>query len=187
MPEIAQYALTCTIQPFVRQLLAKEQYTLLHEYVVRELKKFCDQLTLVVELTKSYDLHFHGVITFPIGIWNPGLYLRDALRKDPLIGFITLPLITDPLGWLTYISKSLLEVKTSIGEPPVLIDDHDWFLPYRHVVGFCQDIDLSAVPVAVPLPKRRGRPRKLVTPVDKREGYREVKPMEVIELDDEYP
>lgn len=131
-PEISyswKYALTLTLLPKVRTMTAEEQMSRYRQEIVPILRKFFPncKLTIVAELTKTYDVHFHGTIQFDMthmrGIVNPCRYFRDKFRRHKLIGFVLLKVIDNEDIWKDYISKGLKEFYADTGEPPVLVDD----------------------------------------------------------------
>lgn len=130
------YACTITLQPKTRKLSAEDQYEkYAHEVVLYDLQKIFPRckLTLVAELTKSYDLHFHGIIQFDRRYIRKNQCIermfRDRLRLHPIIGFVMLKVITDHNIWLDYITKSQDDFKQDLLLNPVIVDDYYHFHP----------------------------------------------------------
>jgi len=125
-----QYACTLTLHPKVRKYTAEEQYEMFAHQLVNVLQtKFPNiKLTLVCELTKTYDIHFHGIISFDLSSLrknqNLARMFRDTFRGHPYIGFVLLKQITEDVVWNEYILKSTADFETDINKYPVLIDNH---------------------------------------------------------------
>lgn len=125
------YALTVTLQPKARLDSAKQQYETFAPLVEQQLRaKFPNcKLTLVAELTKSFDIHFHGIIQFDLlclgKVQNIPRYFRDMFRRHNKIGFVLLKVMTDEKVWLDYIGKALDEFYLDVGEQAIVCNDHD--------------------------------------------------------------
>lgn len=124
------FAITLTLKPHVRKLTAEVQYD---KYVSHILKQFEEKfthlslVTLVCELTKSYDLHFHGTIKFSTKILgkykNIARFFADAFRQDKIIGYVLLKPITDERVWHAYLGKTLKEFNEDICREPIIKND----------------------------------------------------------------
>jgi len=128
------YALTITLNPRYRTIGSIEQFDQTG-YRIGEIlaSKFphC-KLTLIAEFTKSYDIHYHGVISFDISHIlkdeNLCLIFRDTFRKDRMIGYVLLKPIDNQPVWNEYIRKDYIETKKYLGgKNPVIIDDYNIF------------------------------------------------------------
>lgn len=125
-----EYAVTLTFHPKVRKFTAEEQYELYaHQTVqyVQQLFPNC-KLSLICELTKTFDIHLHGIIQFDLlnirTNQNMPKMFRDKFRNHSYIGFVLLKVITDDTVWFDYITKSLTDFESDTGKYPVLCDNH---------------------------------------------------------------
>lgn len=119
------YAFTITLKPHVRKMTCEEQYDFCTSYVTKTLKGFYPNclLSMVAEMTKSYDLHFHGIIKFynlNNGIKNISKHFTDRFRGDKIIGYVLLKVMDDDEGWKTYLRKALCEFEASTNRKPII-------------------------------------------------------------------
>jgi len=131
-----QYAFTITISGTQRKYTAEQQYDNLLEHVKERLSRIAHQYTLIAELTVNCDIHYHGVITFPMGMcYNYLKYFRDHFRCrcktkyvcKCLTGFVDIKVMTDYEGWKGYISEDFSETIKSINRPVIIMDGCDLF------------------------------------------------------------
>lgn len=113
------YACTITLRPVVRRDDCETQYDKYTSYVVKQIKDRYPSclLKLMCEMTKSYDLHFHGTIIFKSNkrIKNYSKHFCDTFRRDKIIGFVLLKVITDDKIWDEYITKSCVDFEQQTG------------------------------------------------------------------------
>lgn len=147
MPTSQKYALTITYLPKIRKYGTEEQYArYTHDTIKYIQSKFLGTvMSVVCELTKSYDIHLHGIIQFNMmGLRrniNICRYFRDAFRNHPYIGYVLLKPIEDEVGWINYLQKHIEDFERDVGKQPILIDDYDLLLDYKH---FCE-IDVNDI------------------------------------------
>lgn len=119
------YAITITIRPARYKDDLDTQYC----KAKQELLSCCYPLSLVCELTKSYNLHFHGVIQAIIP--NKGTAkqsIHNYFRKCKYLGFIYLKEITDTDIWYKYCFKNYDSTLSDLYfAPPVIIDEVEDF------------------------------------------------------------
>lgn len=124
-----QYAITLTLHPKVRKMNAEEQYEEYAHQCVSELKRLFSncKLTLICEMTKTFDIHFHGVISFDMATLrsnqNVPKMFRDSFRNHKYIGFVLLKVIDNQSVWNEYIMKSLKDFEKDTGKFPLLINE----------------------------------------------------------------
>lgn len=151
------YAITITLDPRIRKFSTNEQHNLMTPYVERILKNTCVNaiadhkgkkpeeipkpiLTLVAEMTQSCDIHYHGVISFPMeyNLRCPIMFVRNQFRKrytghpskmEPkdYIGFILLKPIDDFDKWTEYFSKSIDDFKNRTKLGSIVCDDYELY------------------------------------------------------------
>lgn len=114
-------ALTLTIKPKFYSKDLAEQYTLVKE----ELKQCPFNKSLVTEITKSGNLHFHGVINVPtVGLRGTAKQaVHNYFKKCKVIGFIYVKEMTDRKGWYSYCFKELDKTKLDVYFAPTIIVD----------------------------------------------------------------
>lgn len=145
MTQSCKYAMTITFHPRVRKYGTEEQYERYAHATIKYLQEMFPgcAMSVVCELTKSYDIHLHGVIRFNLLVMRKKCRIdrmfRDAFRVHPYIGFVMLKQIEDEVGWLNYLQKNIKEFEDDVKRQPILIDDFDVLLDYQH---FC-DIDVN--------------------------------------------
>lgn len=116
------YACTITLKPVVRRDSCEIQYDKYTSYVVKTIKDRYPNclLKLMCEMTKSYDLHFHGTISFMLKhktsrIKNYLKHFSDSFRGDKIIGFVLLKHIDNDKVWDEYITKSINDFESTTG------------------------------------------------------------------------
>lgn len=120
-----RFTVTLTILPKHYVLDATQQYDLCTERVADLLNTYFKKYTLVAELTKSANIHYHVFAEPKLNVSEVHLnkLLKDAVRKHKYIGFICVKQATDEKGWIDYILKSNLETSRLISRPSILRDD----------------------------------------------------------------
>lgn len=81
--------------------------------------------TLHCEMTKSFDLHFHGTINFlmsniPKQVRNMPKWFSDKFRSDKIIGYVLLKVVTDSQIWDAYCIKTSNDFEESTGRQALL-------------------------------------------------------------------
>jgi len=121
-----EYSFTITLQKKMYRFVAEDQYDMTYVQVRDILRSLSPNITLVAELTSACNVHFHGIIKFVLAGHNLHKNLRkvftDAFRNHKEIGFTYIKQITDMGGWELYIMKSVLETRSALVRPPVIID-----------------------------------------------------------------
>lgn len=148
------YAITITLHPSIRCNKTVEQYdtmkAIIRDYITDCCYEFwkknkptvqfqAPKVTLVAELTKSQDIHYHGIVTLPLSmkIRDHKIFIRDIFRYKPkagplrndlkkYLGFIYVKEIDDN-GWSQYLRKGFAEFEQSLDRKPILRDDHNIF------------------------------------------------------------
>jgi len=123
------YAFTVTLKPKPYFLLmAEDQYDDTAMPLAEHLRAIGLKFTLVSELTKNFNIHYHGIITLPLGKdVNVRKKFVDSFRRSKLFGFVKIDQITNEEGWIDYIGKSLDEVYNAIHRRPIIKDDFEIF------------------------------------------------------------
>lgn len=129
--ESVDYAFTITLGKSMYKLEPSVQYDYVVEDIVTRLSSISSKVTLVAELTKASNIHFHGIIKFKDSLKPFRLQFNNLFRNHKYIGYVHLVQITEWSAWTEYIQKELIETKDSLNRPPILLDGHDVFLEYR--------------------------------------------------------
>jgi len=128
-----QYAFTVTLNPRLYNENSEIQYDNTSVRLLQKLSLISNNVTLVAELTKSCNIHYHGIIDFKIYNKEASLMRKfyDHFRCrhknkhvcDCDFGFVHMKPIDNYPIWKDYITKSLTETRKAINRPPVLHDD----------------------------------------------------------------
>jgi len=121
------YAITITLKPFLYKESLESQYDKLWEEVDKMYKfSACWQQTIVVEVTKSFNIHAHGFIK----VRNSRNALRtiyDFFRKNASIGFVYVKPVECHNTWLEYVLKDIKKTyDTLYCRRPIMIDQFDY-------------------------------------------------------------
>jgi len=149
------YAITITLDPRIRSKGTAEQHiymrssleailkdritsTVAHAKGLKAQEVPRPRLTLVAELTQSCDIHYHGIISFPMtyGLRCPYIFMRNIFRDKYLgnpkkmeqkdyIGYMVLRPIDNWDTWSEYISKTIDDFKTRVKLGPIICDDYE--------------------------------------------------------------
>lgn len=124
MVTTVQYAFTVTLRPKLYAEPAQAQFDKTYFTLYTLLKSLsADDLTIVAEQTKNFNVHYHGIINF---IYDPRVFapklFTDAFRNHKLFGFVNIKQIDDLSGWMEYIKKDLPLTKQCINRPPIIKD-----------------------------------------------------------------
>lgn len=142
-----EYAITITLHPSIRDLDTVAQYDTMR-YIVRDHIKdmykkhfpksvYLPKVSLVCELTKSNDIHYHGTLQMPMNkeirdypIWIRNVFRSNPTKRNPIkkdltkyLGYIVLKPITDAKIWTGYLCKTLQEFKERTNRMPIILDD----------------------------------------------------------------
>lgn len=134
------YAFTVTLQPKLFKQEPEHQYDLTYNHVRQMIGKISRKFTLVSELTKSYNIHYHGIISFTI---TPELkdcrkLFYKTFRNDIFVGFVNIKQIDNYPKWSEYISKDITQQTVSINRRPIIWDDYEIFSSDQRFNFGCQ-------------------------------------------------
>ena len=141
MSESVKYSFTVTLKPNLFKDSAEVQYDKTYLTLVKHLMSLSKQFSVVAELTKNYNIHYHGIIRFVINHKNLMKRFVDSFRHNTCFGFVNIKQIVDEAGWVEYITKDIHSTRESISRPPVLMDYFN-VLPVLELDGMLQQ-DLS--------------------------------------------
>jgi hypothetical protein len=134
------YAFTITLLPKFNKLTTRRQLHRTYEYVLEFLQPH--KVSLVYELTKQMNIHYHGIINFKYSVIRdkvPILYWYNLLRRQSTVGYTVLKPMEDEEGWKEYITKDvMITLKTMSNQThlsPILSNKHD--------LSYCSENDLN--------------------------------------------
>lgn len=125
------YSLTITLRPKCYTKEPEQQFDDTYEHVRRKLYSLTEHFTLVAEVTKSFNVHYHAILKFEIDNSKPSVtYLKEiykCFRNDDLVGFIKCEQTLGRVSWISYLKKDLFHTYNSINRRPIIYDDYDIF------------------------------------------------------------
>lgn len=118
------YAITLTLKPVIYRHAPEKQFSLVSENIRNNFPN-C-QFTIIAELTKQYNIHFHGFIKVDLNKINihPEKYLFDRIRKYSALGFAVIKQVTEYNVWKDYILKDKKNTESILNLDPVVRDDY---------------------------------------------------------------
>jgi len=121
------YAVTLTLKTKMRDLETERQYNASSQEVIQLFTCNNIKATIIYELTKNDDIHYHGICKMPLQkhIRDNVIWLRNRFRRNKIIGFVCIKPVDDYHKWVEYISKDIATTKQRLGNIPILMDDYD--------------------------------------------------------------
>lgn len=124
------YAFTVTLSPKNYRNNAEVQYDDTWSHVLHKLRNICNNVSLVAELTKASNIHYHGLCNFTLTGKNLIKQFNDHFRcrcKNRnvckcITGFVNIKVCDNQPGWVEYMCKDVEETRQSISRPPVIFD-----------------------------------------------------------------
>lgn len=120
---MTNYFFTITLQPNLYKLTADEQYDKTTPELIVMLKLLSEKFTLVTELTKSLNVHWHGIIQLG-DKKNPFV---NMFRGDKMFGFVNISPIRNESQVYEYIRKDLENTAKELNRRSILRDDYNVF------------------------------------------------------------
>lgn len=119
------YAITLTLKPILYKHTCEEQFSIVATSIRNNFPN-C-KFTLLAELTKQYNVHFHGIIKVDLNkiVCHPEKYLYDRIRQYKHLGFAVIKQITEYQIWIDYITKDYNITKQKANIDPFVKDDYD--------------------------------------------------------------
>lgn len=118
-----ELAITITLKPLMYKKTFEEQDSILRPLILGMFKN-C-KLTLVWELTKTYNIHYHGMIQVPMHLCNDPLkYIFDRLRSCSKIGKCEVNQVVNYDLWISYLNKDI-KMNEALGYYTKVIDEYD--------------------------------------------------------------
>lgn len=157
-----KFSFTITLKPFVTSCPPVRQYDMTHNFIKYTLEEHpqVHRVTMVAELTKTCNIHYHGMIDFvfpqeqPLdqinvrNIWfdiwrTEGIPKLDLRQKHYCtlhhIGFTDFRPVTDERGWIEYMKKDFKTFKDTVRRLSMIVDDHHCFGTEEVLHGYQPD------------------------------------------------
>lgn len=112
--------MTVTLLPKAFRLTPEEQYD---EYVgklMNRLLGLSSRLFVVVELTRSYNLHFHLIVQFTKKSKNHIGDVYNLFRRQTDFGYINISQVEDESSVIRYMLKDVEETYGSLSRKPII-------------------------------------------------------------------
>lgn len=130
----SQYSMSFAITLTLNPKLFHHDCVTQHNLFMQELCKLCEacawRVSLVLELTKSFNCHYHGFIQIPIDKKSKKSIqhrITDILRTNKIIGYTYIKDIDNDQIWLEYTTKEITTTFKETGIYPVCKDDIDLY------------------------------------------------------------
>lgn len=118
-----RYTVTLTLKPtHLRKDLADKQMTKHVCAVVDFIRRF-GRFTLVQELTKASNIHYHALLEASGCLTAVRKRINDAAKNHPTVGFCCTKLCDNEPGWLDYMTKDSDEFYETMGSPSLIEDE----------------------------------------------------------------
>lgn len=117
-------ALTVTLKSKHRSIDAEAQFALTRRGILEKLRN-CKS-TVIAELTRNFDIHYHAILSIPLDKTNgkhPLRYIKDIFRSE--YGLTCVKQVDNYEGWIDYLKEDIDETSRVIY--PILKDDYDIF------------------------------------------------------------
>lgn len=118
---MTNFSFTVTLKPCMYRYEPEEQYDRTYKDLVILCRLMSNNFTIVAEVTKNCNLHYHGIIEL-----HHKKKWYSTFRKSDIFGFTTCREQYDD-KWNEYISKSLKETYETILRRPIIKDSYNIF------------------------------------------------------------
>jgi len=122
------YFYTITLKPSCYDNIAEHQYDITWKPVYDLIKSLPCKLTMVAEVTRNMNIHYHGIVSFLVlpGIKSYIKAFKDKFRLAKHIGYTNITQIENHQQVKDYITKDLHQTKELIGRPPVISNEQNY-------------------------------------------------------------
>lgn len=118
------YSFTVTLKPAMYKMDIDAQYDATCNELHLALRQISTKFTMLAELTKNMNIHYHGVIRMGKSKRN----FVNLFRNHKKFGFINIRVITNGLeGWSAYLKKDLENTYFETNRRPIIIDNYEIF------------------------------------------------------------
>lgn len=123
-----QYSLTLTLKPYLYKETAINQLLQSQDSIITVLKNpslNCDGL-VVAELTKQFNIHYHGYIYFNTKLKYPQEHLAHLIKQLKPIGRFEIEPVSNQLIWEKYCIKELYKTADILSiKTPIIFNQRD--------------------------------------------------------------
>lgn len=126
---MTDYFFTVTLQPRMYKEDIDKQFDKTKNELLVLLKILSDKITLVTELTKAFNVHYHGIIQLN----GSKRKFVNMFRGDKQFGFVNLSPIKSEQKVFEYISKDVRFTYDELERRPILRDDYKVFSMRQHL------------------------------------------------------
>lgn len=127
-----KYAFTITLKPSMYKWSAREQFMRTYKQV-KDVVKHLGPATIVAELTRNGNIHYHGVLQFFWKVDYKGLITQrfhEAMRNHcNLFGHHNITPVTDEDGWVGYLKKGQESFLQTVEIGAIVSDEFSYFTP----------------------------------------------------------
>lgn len=129
---MADFSIVLTLKPYMYVHAPKTQFSMTED----ELWKACQgyKCTFIAELTKEYNIHYHGIIYFEDGKHRARWLNR--LRKCKSFGRKYIENIVNDKLHMDYIAKDIALTESIIEQFPVVRDSYDVLLRKNELIKY---------------------------------------------------
>lgn len=120
---MTDYFFTVTLLPIMYKKDIDKQYDETANELYVSLKLLSEKITLVAELSKSFNVHYHGIIRLD----GSKRKFVNMFRGDKKFGFVNLSPIKSESKVYAYISKDIKISTEELGRRAIIRDDYNVF------------------------------------------------------------
>lgn len=117
------YFFTVTLLPIMYKKDIDKQYDDTANELYVSLKILSEKITLVAELSRNFNVHYHGIIRLD----GSKRKFVNMFRGDKKFGFVNLSLIKSAEKVYAYISKDIKISTEELGRRVIIHDDYNVF------------------------------------------------------------
>lgn len=122
------YSLTITLRPKCYTQEPEKQYDNTYEYVSRKIRSLTQTYTLIAEVTKAYNVHYHSILRISPNQYKDNLkQIYACFRNDNLIGYIKCDQTINYNKWVEYLQKDIIHTMNALNRRPIIYDQYDIF------------------------------------------------------------
>lgn len=138
--------LTVTLKPFMYAKTLDEQIKCTKRRMIDALRGF--KKSVVIELTKEYNIHYHCILVEKKISSNPFLRLTDRFRKEKWAGRKSIRGVQYYDSYVKYMNKDIKNTNKCISSSAIVIDDFD-------ILGHkWEELDEEGEPILHPIVQR---------------------------------
>lgn len=122
--------ITLTLLPKHYVKSVEEQAMLARESLLEIMKKIQCKAIFVLEITKQYNIHIHGMLQLPKVYQDPLKTLFQVFRTSKVFGRKTIQQVRYYDSYVEYMVKDIEKTRTVINLWPIIRDDYNLYNSY---------------------------------------------------------